>query len=408
MDLAARDVDTAAVLRHGDGDQLSLALMRARNRTLRWLAAFEEAGAPPAPPDGERFSPPHWLAGHAGWHQEYWIARHVQRSRGARADAAGVRLASIEPRADRWWDPTQSTPAERWAMELPEGEALRAWLAQTFETTLELLAPAANGDDALHPFRAALHHEAGLDEAFAELAQACELPPPLTAELRAPMPVRSARAPIALPARRWRLGSEPGGFVPELEQGAHDVALPEFEIDAQPVSWAQFAEFVEDGGYDERRWWSDESWAWLQAQVEAHGPRSPRYVEQIRRGVALREQGRLTRVPPQQAARPVSAHEADAWCRWAGRRLPTDAEWECAATVAAGRGFAWGDVWEWVADRARFYPGHPGHDGTAPAGTRVLRGASWLTAPVLRHPKARRFAVPHTDEAFCGFRSCAF
>lgn len=408
MDLAARDVDAAAVLRHGDRDQLSLALMRARNRTLRWLAAFEEAGTTVPPAGGERFSPPHWLAGHAGWHQEYWIARHVQRSRGARADAAGVRLASTEPRADRWWDPTQSTPAERWAMDLPDGEALRGWLAQTFETTLELLAHAADDDDGLHPYRAALHHEAGLDEAFAELAQACELPPPVTAELRALMPVRAARTPVALPARRWRLGSEPGGFVPQLEQWAHDVALPEFEIDAQPVTWAQFAEFVEDGGYDERRWWSDDGWAWLQAQVAAHGPRSPRYVEQIRRGVALREQGRLTRVPLQQAARHVSAHEADAWCRWAGRRLPTEAEWECAATVAAGRGLAWGDVWEWVADRARRYPGHRGPVGAAPAGARVLRGASWLTAPVLRHPKARRFALAHADEAFAGFRSCAF
>jgi ergothioneine biosynthesis protein EgtB len=405
MDLAARDADSPAVLRHGDRDVLSLALMRARNRTLRWLAAFEQAGEL-AMVERERFSPPHWLAGHAGWYQEYWIARHVQRSRGARADAAGVRLPSIEPQADRWWDPAQSTRAERWAMDLPSGETLRACLAQTFETTLELLGHADAGDDGLHPFRAALHHEAGLDEAFAELAQACELPPVATAELRGSMPVRAARPPIGLPSRRWRLGSEPGGFVPAAEQWSHDVVLSEFEIDAQPVSWAQFAEFVEDGGYDERRWWSDAGWAWLQAQVAALGPRCPRYVEQIRRGVALREQGRLGRVPPLQAARHVSAHEAEAWCRWAGRRLPTEAEWECAAATATGRGFVWGDVWEWVADRARFYPGHPVDDGAAPAGARVLRGASWLTARVLRHPKARRFAAPDADEAFCGFRSC--
>lgn len=400
---AVRAADTAAALRHGGRDVLSLALLRTRNRTLQWLAAFERAGDGP-PPDRARFSPAHWLAGHAGWHQEYWIARHVQRGRGARADAGGVRLASIEPQADRWWDPAQTTPAERWALDLPAGDAVRAWLAQTLETTLDLLAHAGDGDDDLHAFRAALHHEANLDEAFAELAQACDLPPAATGDLRPPPPLRAARAPIGLPARRWRLGTERGGFVPPTEPRAHDVTLPEFEIDAEAVSWGQFAEFVEDGGYDDRRWWSDAGWAWLQAHVATHGPRCPRYVEQIRRGVALREQGRLHRAPPLQAARHVTAHEADAWCRWAGRRLPTEGEWECAAAAATGRGFVWGDVWEWVAGSARSLPGH---DGSAPSGARVLRGASWLTAPLLRHPKARRFAAPDADEAFCGFRSCA-
>lgn len=403
---AVTDADTPAALRHGGREVLSLALMRARNRTLQWLAAFEAAGELPAL-DVETFSPPQWLAGHAGWFHEYWIARHVQRSRGAAADARGVRLASIEPRADRWWDPAQSTPAERWAMDLPDGEATRAWLAETFETTLDLLGNARETDDDLHAFRAALHHEAGLDEAFAELAMACDLPAATTSELRPPMPVRAARPPIGLPARRWSLGSGRAGFVPEAERWAHEVTLPEFEIDAQAVTWAQFAEFVEDGGYDDRRWWSDTGWAWLQAQVALHGPRCPRHVEQIRRGVALREQGRLTRVPPLQAARHVTAHEADAWCRWAGRRLPTEGEWECAAATAAGRGFVWGDVWEWVAGRARFYPGHEGGAGDAAADARVQRGASWLTAPVRRHPKARRFATAEFDQGFCGFRSCS-
>ncbi|WP_119287740.1 SUMF1/EgtB/PvdO family nonheme iron enzyme [Azohydromonas sediminis] len=401
--------DPVTVLRHGSAQALSLALMRARNRTLQWLAAFEDAGALRLV-EVDRFSPPAWLGGHAGWFQEWWIARHVQRGRGDAADAQSLRLASIEPDADRWWHPQASTRAERWAMDLPLDEALRAWLMATFETTLELLAQTPDGDDALFVFRAALWHEHTLGEAFAELAQALDLTPAVLGGLWPEPPQRAARAAVALPARRWTLGSGRGGFVPELEKWAHEVALPATEIDAQPVSWAQYAEFVDDGGYDERRWWSDAGWAWLRAHVHEHGPRLPRYVEQMRRGVLLRDRGRVVHAAATQPVRHVTFHEAQAWCRWAGRRLPTEAEWEHAACAAASRGFAWGDVWEWVADRAQPYPGYtPGalarpQPAVAQA---VLRGASWLTAPALRHPKARRFADPARDQGFCGFRSCA-
>ncbi len=405
---AMSEVDDPDVLRHGGREPLSLALMCARNRTLQWLAAFESHGAcTVAPEDADRFSPPQWLAGHAGWFQDWWIARHVQRARGDAADPLGPRLASIEPDADRWWHPQASTRAERWSLALPEGEALRQWLMATFETTLDLLTQLRDDrDDALFVFRAALQQELRLHEDFAELAQAVGLSAAGTEGLRAPLPTRSPRDRVALPARRWTLGSVPGGFMPALEQWAHEVALPEGEIDALPVSWAQYVEFVEDGGYDERRWWSDDGWDWLQAQVRQAGPRCPRYVEQLRHGVALREQGLLVRAAATQPARHVGAFEAEAWCRWAGRRLPTEAEWERAAASAASRGFAWGDVWEWVADRARAYPGGTAVPAAATVGRRVLRGASWLTAPALRHPKARRFAAPTRDQGFCGFRSC--
>lgn len=88
--------DPVTVLRHGSAEALSLALMRARNRTLQWLAAFEDAGALRLV-EVDRFSPPAWLAGHAGWFQEWWIARHVQRGRGDAADAQSLRLASMSP-----------------------------------------------------------------------------------------------------------------------------------------------------------------------------------------------------------------------------------------------------------------------------------------------------------------------
>ena len=201
--------------------------------------------------------------------------------------------------------------------------------------------------------------------------------------------------------------------MPEEEQGAHTVQLAEFEIDAQGVNWSQFAEFAGDGGYDERRWWTDAGWAMLAAS----GRRVPRYVEQIAGGVLARRLGRLQRLPLAQAALHVNAHEAVAWCNWAGRRLPSEAEWSLAAATASARGFVWGDTLEWVAGRAGPYPGAASKSGASEAGAggaggdspawRVMRGASAWASPRLRHAQARRFAPPEHDELFVGFRSCA-
>jgi formylglycine-generating enzyme required for sulfatase activity len=202
------------------------------------------------------------------------------------------------------------------------------------------------------------------------------------------------------------LGSAPGGFVPPAERWAHEVSVPEFEIDAQPVCWAQFAEFVEDGGYDERQWWSESGWEMLEVTTR----RAPRYVEQVAAGVLARRQGRLQRLPGLQAVLHISAHEADAWCRWADRRLPSEAEWELAATQASARGFAWGEVAEWVAGSARAYPGGPPLTGTAElvqGPKRVQRGASAWGSTRLRHARARQFMPAGQDDGFVGFRSCA-
>jgi gamma-glutamyl hercynylcysteine S-oxide synthase len=108
----------------------------------------------------------------------------------------------------------------------------------------------------------------------------------------------------------------------------------------------------------------------------------------------------------------LTRFEAEAWCRWAGRRLPTEPEWELAATLGHSRGIVWGDVFEWVGGSARPWPGHAATPGTLdamppPGSQGVLRGASWMTRARRRHASARRFARIDDDTAFCGFRSCA-
>jgi formylglycine-generating enzyme required for sulfatase activity len=418
-----RALDDPQGIRHANADLLSLALIDARNRTLIWLSAFDReaearAGQPQTPSAARAdVDPPFWLAGHAGWWQEYWIARHVQRQRGEGCDPASPRLASIDPQAEAWFGPSSAanpaanpaeTRAARWQLPAAAASGLRAWLAATLETTLDLLAVAEPTDAGLHFFRLAVALEDRIAEALAAAAQALQIAGTADGSPWPAPPARPERAPLWLPAQRFDLGSAPGGCVPGNERWAHEVAVPEFEIDAQALNWQRYIEFAEDGGYDEPRWWSAAGWAW----VTATGRRAPRDVEQLRQGVLVQRQGRLQRVATAQPVLHVSRHEAQAWCAWAGRRLPTELEWELAAGTAASRGYVWGDVLEWTGGSARPWPGHaavPGDlDPMPPPGTLgVLRGGSWLGHPRSRHLKARRFAEPGRDELFCGFRSCA-
>ncbi len=380
--MKAQPLDDPLAIRVAGRELLSLALIDSRNHLLQQLGQDESPAALQ-------------LAARAGGYQEYWIACHVQRQRGEACDRAGTRLAGIEPRVDAWC-------AGKGAV--PDPAELRAYLAESLEVTLDLLAANAEDDAALHFFRLSLLHEDRLGERLVQRRQ-----------LGAPGQLRE-REPIWLPAQRWQLGSPRGaGLVPCNERWAHEVAVPEFEIDAQSVNWARYVEFAEDGGYDRTELWSDAGWAWVQAA----GRRAPRHVEQLLGGVLVQRGsgtgtgGALKRAHPAQPVMHVSRFEAEAWCRWAGRRLPTEPEWELAAMAAAGRGFAWGEVLEWVAGSARTWPGAgaptPGAFDAVPAGQGqgVMRGASFATRSRWRHPKARRFAALSDDAAYCGFRSCA-
>jgi iron(II)-dependent oxidoreductase len=405
LEIETPNVDSPR-MRTAGKDPLSLALIDTRNQTLRWIAACEEALGGPSMkvPQQAGIDPPQWTLGHIGWFQEYWTSRNVQRHRGEQADGSHPKLASILPEADRCYDPAGVASGARWHLHLPDLDSTRRYLVDTLETTLDLLAGADEDDDALYMYRLGLFHEDLQAEGFARLSQTLGFESGLL-----PRPAGLAtRDPLLFPATRWRLGSEAEGFAFDNERAAHEVALPEFEIDAQAVTWAQYSEFVEDGGYDEPVHWSAEAWAWLQRE----GRRTPRHVDQMRQGVLQHRFGKLVRVPMAQAVMHVNSYEADAWCRWAGRRLPSEVEWEAAAHQGATRGFRWGDVCEWTASTFRPYPGfragpwdgysepHFGH-------AKVLRGASFATPGRLRHPKLRGFLGPERDDGFYGFRSCA-
>jgi ergothioneine biosynthesis protein EgtB len=405
MSPTAATLHDPLAMRRAGRELLSLALIDARNRTLRWLSAFDGAHVVALRTE---FDPPLWLVGHVAWFQECAIARNLRRALG---QAGAATLASIEPRADAWFDPTISTREQRWRDTDVADAHLRDYLAATLDATLELLERAPEDDNGLQLFRLALAREDAAAETLAAMAQAAGLGGAAVKELWPIWPSRVRREPLWFGAQRMSLGTPPGGFVPDNERWAHDEAVPEFEIDAQPVQWSQFVEFVDDGGYDEPRWWSQAGWGWLERLQR----RAPRYVEQMGRAVLAQRGGALQRVASAQAVAHVSWHEADAWCRWASRRLPTEPEWEIAATQGVSRGFVWGDVHEWMAGRAQRFSHEPpvaapwGDEPPGPLSRslRATRGGSVMTVPRLKHPKARSFCSAEHDAAFVGFRSCA-
>ena len=384
----------AQALRAGGKAPVREALLDIRRDTLALAGAYARAlesnGMQVA--YAPQFNPPLWELGHVGWFQDYWISRNRQRALGVRCEPAHERDPSALEHADRWYDSGSVEHSSRWALPLPDTQNTRVYLDATLERTLDLLDALADdpGSDALYFFRLVAVHEAMHVEAATYMAKGLGVVLGGThAQTEQGIPGRCSE--LELPAQIFRLGAAGDGFAFDNELGPHDVALGAFRIDTRPVSRSRFGEFVQAQGYEQRRWWSDAGWEWLRSKGR------PQCDVQ----------------DASQAAWPamhLTAYEADAWCRWAGRRLPTEAEWECAALTVPG--FVWGSVWEWTASSFQPYPGfaaHPYRDYSQPwFGTRrVLRGSSEASSPWLAHPRYRNFFEPHRSDIFAGFRSCA-
>jgi ergothioneine biosynthesis protein EgtB len=401
----------AEQVRRGRAADLAAALQASRSDTLATFAVFERTLPALQVPLRAELNPPLWELGHIGWFQAWWLQRFDARRLGPRADPDAPRGPATRADADRLYDSSRVPHDSRWTLPLPDAAATRAELASQLQATLALLAEvddrAPGRDDALYFFRLALLHEDMHHEAALYMAQGLGVP------------IDDARwQPAALPEPppalvfepgHWRLGSDAhDGFAFDNELGAHAVALPATQIDAQVLRWADYLPFVEAGAYADPRWWTDAGLRWL-AQAQ---PRAPRYLRPVDGGGWQQwRHGRWQRLDAREAACHLTLHEAQAWCRWAGRRLPDEAEWERAALGQPGP-FHWGQVWEWTASAFAPYPGfrpHPYRDYSAPwfDGRPVLRGASFMTQPRLRHPRYRNYFPPHRNDVPAGFRSCA-
>jgi ergothioneine biosynthesis protein EgtB len=397
--------DAADTARRGGRATLAAALRASRADTLATFDACRRALPGLTVPLRAELNPPLWELGHVGWFQEYWIARNPQRARGPAADPDAPRAPSVRAGADALYDSGQVPHESRWRLPLPDADATRADLARQLDATLALLASADEDDAALYFFRLALLHEDMHHEAALYMAQSLGIA--VDDPRWQPAPLPAAAGELAFGAGAWRLGSAGPGFAFDNELGAHEVALAPYAIDAQVLRWAEFLPFVDAGGYREPRWWSDAGRAWLAATQAA----APRYLKRAGSGWQCWRNGRWCELDAALPACHLTLHEAQAWCAWAGRRLPTEAEWERAA-VERGAAWRWGEVWEWTASDFAPYPGfvpHPYRDYSAPwfDGRPVLRGASFATQPRLRHPRYRNYFTAGRNDICAGLRSCA-
>ncbi|MDP3192476.1 selenoneine synthase SenA [Rhodoferax sp.] len=404
---AARTADAPALAQH---------LRASRAHTLALLEAYEAALGPLLTvPCSPQLNPPLWEVGHIGWFQEFWLARNPQRRLGMVADPQAARPPALLPQSDALYNSSVVAHDSRWSLPLPDLQATRAYLQATLEQTLALLADEATDDAALYFYRLALFHEDMHGEAAVYMAQALGigLPPALSGE-GATRPGGSLQS-LNLAAGDWTLGYTGRGFAFDNELVPHRVPLGAYAIDNRPVSWRRYLPFVEQGAYADAQWWLEAGWQWLQAGQGAGALAGPRYLRQVSpgQGESVWEQCRFGQWHALDLDAPachLGYFEAEAWCRWAGRQLPTEAQWEQAAMTQPG--FVWGEVWEWTASTFNAYPGfvaHPYRDYSAPwFGDRpVLRGASRATSERMAHPRYRNYFTPERNDLHAGFRSCA-
>jgi len=384
---------------------LAAALRASREDTLATFEAIRRRLPTLEVPYDAGLNPPLWELGHVGWFQEYWIARNPARAEGPGADPQVERSPGVRPDADALYDSGRVAHGTRWSLPLPDAARTLDELARQLDTTLALLAGTGDDDDALYFFRLALLHEDMHHEAALYMAQALGLDIGDPRWRPSPLPEGAARQ-LRLEAGPRRSGHAGSGFAFDNELRGEVADLDAFEIDARVVTWAEVLPFVQDGGYRYRSLWSDAGWRWVEAQAGR-----PRYLEPRDGEWNVRRFGRWLPLDPRLPACHLSAHEARAWCRWAGRRLPTEHEWEAAAREC-GPAFEWGGVWEWTSSPFAPYPGfvpHPYRDYSAPwfDGRPVLRGGSFGTQARMKDAAYRNFFVADRTDVFAGFRTCA-
>jgi iron(II)-dependent oxidoreductase len=430
--------------------ELSEWVREARQRTCDFVADLsDDQLIGPALPI---LNPLLWEIGHIAWFQEKWALR-----RGG--------TASLRKDADALYDSAAIPHATRWDLPFPNREETFAYMREVRDRVVEQLSKGEAGNETVYFTLLSVFHEDMHTEAITYTRQtlgyaATKFGVSESEDRDAgPLP-----GDVEIPGGRYRIGAAPKEgekekpFVFDNEKWEHPVEVRPFAIARAPVTQAEFAAFVEDGGYLQQRFWREEGWRWRE-EAEA---RHPVYWKREASGRWLRRDFDCwVRLEPHRPMLHVNWYEADAYCRWARRRLPSEAEWEIAAAYSDAcsgaetndgrkRRFPWGadpptperanldwrelgcvdvaahaagdsafgcrqmigNVWEWTASDFLPYPGFtadPYREYSAPwfGSHKVLRGGCWATRSRLLRNTWRNFYRPERRDVWAGFRSCA-
>ncbi len=354
---------------------LFTALDMAREGTLALVEPFDDATLEHT--WTPLLSPLAWDLGHIAAYEDVWIAhRH-----------GGLSL--LRPELADLYDAFETPRPQRGDRALLGGDELRGHLEEVRHRVHEVLARQGPGDCTI--VEMVVRHELQHQETMRQTLFLAGLPggrPPGDGK-----PSGTRTQWLDVPGGTFRMGAGAEGFSFDNERPRHAVELHPFRLARRPVTNATWLTFVEGGGYERREWWSDEGWAWKEQYDITH--------PQGWDGVP---------VDARQPVLHVSWFEADAFARSQGARLPTEAEWERAATsdqeTLQDRFFAW----EWTSTEFHPYPGfvaHPYREYSEPffdSGYRVLRGGSWATHPCLATPTMRNWDLPQRRQIFSGVR----
>jgi iron(II)-dependent oxidoreductase len=417
-------------------------LKDARRRTLELVAGLDQQQI--MGPQLDIVNPLLWEIGHVAYFHELWTLRHL--------DGADPLLEN----ADQLYDSISIAHADRWNLPLLSLEDTKTYMQRVLDAEIARLNK--NDVTALDVYltRYAVFHEDMHTEAYTYSRRTLSYPAPVFADSVLQDKTYDA-GPLDGDAQieggRFLLGAEKNSdFCFDNEKWLHPVRIEPFAIARAATSYQQYAAFVDDGGYENQQHWDKEGWDWLQK----NNLKTPDGWKKDASGKwQIRQFNQWQAMRPHAAVIHINWFEASAWCRWAGRRLPTEAEWELSASgspenINEKRRYPWGDevpcekhvnmnsramrtidvgalpdgdsaygcrqmlgnVWEWTADTFEPYPGFVAdmyQDYSQPlfGQTKVLRGGAWSTRSRMIRNTWRNYYGPERNDVFAGFRSCA-